>query len=163
MHRYVLWVMKISQQGYFPSNAHFTQANPLFIPLNWPIRKIDMKIEALVINWYDCNQLHVKHCAMNHNFFSTEIKIWTITAVIWSEFELTLMQHVTRSARGVWQCGLCSLSSTKKSNVLCHVESKHVQMGGWQCKLCQEVKLELHELSARPLYSVLTFSIKQGL
>lgn len=60
-----------------------------------------------------------------------------LTDFCW-EFEMALLQHVSRSSSGLWQCNLCSLSSNKKSNVLCHVESKHLQSGGWSCQICKE-------------------------
>ena len=75
-----------------------------------------------------------------------------IKSGVTAEFEATLLQHITRDPSGLWQCTLCSLSSNKKSNVLCHVESKHIQMGGWQCHLCKE---GLHKISTPPLYKTI--------
>ena len=40
---------------------------------------------------------------------------------------------------GTWFCLQCSFSSRKSSNVRTHIESKHVNSGGFQCLVCSYI------------------------
>ena len=45
---------------------------------------------------------------------------------------------MVRLESGQWQCTVCNMISSKKSNIEAHVEAKHVESGGWQCEICHK-------------------------
>lgn len=96
--------------------------------------------------------LHVKYV---ENVVPTEM-LWAVTwedtrklkslcfdnsfelLLFYSDLEDMISQYMARTAEGLWQCTVCSITSNKKSNVKCHVEAKHLQTQGWQCHICNK-------------------------
>lgn len=48
-------------------------------------------------------------------------------------------QHMLRIETGQWQCQQCSFSSKQRHHVKNHIESKHIESGGFLCQICNAI------------------------
>jgi len=53
--------------------------------------------------------------------------------------DILIGDNMQKDESGLWFCLQCSFSSRKSSNVKTHIESKHVNSGGFQCTVCPHV------------------------
>ena len=49
--------------------------------------------------------------------------------------------NMQKDENGLWYCLQCNFSSRKVSHLKAHVESKHVQTGGFTCSVCSKVSV----------------------
>jgi len=53
--------------------------------------------------------------------------------------DILIEDNMQKDPSGTWFCLQCSFSSRKSSNVRTHIESKHVNSGGFQCLVCSYI------------------------
>ena len=56
-----------------------------------------------------------------------------------SELDDLIVANLQKDETGQWFCLQCNFASRKVSHVKTHIESKHVQTGGFICSLCSKV------------------------
>ena len=62
--------------------------------------------------------------------------ILTIVDISLVEGYEDMLTKVLTATGSCWQCGSCDYNSKKKSNLVDHIEAKHIQGGYFICKLC---------------------------
>lgn len=58
-----------------------------------------------------------------------------------SELDDLIVKNIQKDTTGLWYCLQCEFNSRKISHVKTHVESKHVQTGGFSCSVCERVSV----------------------
>lgn len=55
------------------------------------------------------------------------------------ELDLQIHQLMTRNPDGTWMCHRCDYSTRARQGLVNHIESRHIESQGVQCKYCPRV------------------------
>lgn len=64
------------------------------------------------------------------------------------EVKLLIQSKIMQLEKNIFQCADCDHTSNYKSNMVKHVEDRHIQQGGHVCKFCEKICPSRNALSA---------------
>ena len=56
--------------------------------------------------------------------------------VVFLDVNSEILQKMCKDVGGGWRCKVCQFSTTTKARTWEHIESKHMNLGGYTCPTC---------------------------